>query len=210
MARMVATKAALSIRVDALTDADGKSEELAPSIGLENRAKLESRLRALEHQNDMSGVRRFADKNQQSQRFEMKGQTKTYNADADVVDLVPAQREPMELAVQAVLDVKAEKKRAKEERRAKKKAEKEQKPESESDGEDRMDVEEEKQDKKRKRRESEVNGTKVPKVGNSIFPSLSQPNQWITGGWRNRSRTQSQKEGTQSGKGGSSSFSGGR
>ncbi|OJA07760.1 hypothetical protein AZE42_02995 [Rhizopogon vesiculosus] len=162
MARMVATKAALSIRVDALTDADGKSEELAPSIGLENRAKLESRLRALEHQSDISGVRRFADKNQQSQRFEMKGQTKTYNAAADAVDLVPAQREPMELAVQAVLDVKEEKRKAKEERRAKKKAEKEQKP-KESDDEDRMDVEEEKHDNKRKRRESGANGAEVPK-----------------------------------------------
>ena len=50
MAHMVATKAALSIRVDALTDADGKSELTAPSIGIENRAKLESHLRALEHQ----------------------------------------------------------------------------------------------------------------------------------------------------------------
>ncbi|OAX40137.1 Nop domain-containing protein [Rhizopogon vinicolor AM-OR11-026] len=168
MARMVATKAALSIRVDALTDADGKSEELAPSIGLENRAKLESRLRALEHQSDISGVRRFADKNQQSQRFEMKGQAKTYNAAADAVDLVPAQREPMELAVQAVLDVKEEKRKAKEERRAKKKVEKEHKP-KESDDEDRMDVEEEKHDKKRKRRASEVNGAEVPKVCNSIF-----------------------------------------
>ncbi len=59
MARMVATKAALSIRVDALTDADGKSEEMAPSIGLENRAKLESRLRALEHQGEMGGMRSF-------------------------------------------------------------------------------------------------------------------------------------------------------
>jgi nucleolar protein 58 len=168
---MVATKAALSIRVDALTDADGKSEELAPSIGLENRAKLESRLRALEHQDGLSGVRRFADKNQPSQRFEMKGQTKTYNADADAVDLVPAQREPMELAVQAVLDVKEEKRKAKEERRAKKKVEKEQKP-KESDDEDRMDVEEDKHDKKRKRRESEVNGAEAPKVNNLILPLL--------------------------------------
>ena len=60
MARMVATKAALSIRVDALTDADGKSEPTAPSIGIENRAKLESRLRALEHQLEGDMVRRFA------------------------------------------------------------------------------------------------------------------------------------------------------
>ncbi|KAG2151815.1 Nop domain-containing protein [Suillus cothurnatus] len=137
MARMVATKAALSIRVDALTDADGKSEETAPSIGLENRAKLESRLRALEHQNDLSGVRKFADKNQQPQRFEMKGQTKTYNTAADAVDLVPAQRDPLELAG------------ASRSRR----------------DEDQMDVEEEKEskDKKRKRRESEVNGSEAPK-----------------------------------------------
>lgn len=166
MARMVATKAALSIRVDALTDADGKSEETAPSIGLENRAKLESRLRALEHQNDLSGVRRFADKNQQPQRFEMKGQTQTYNAAADAVDLVPTQRDPLELAVKAVLDVKEEKRKAKEEKRSKKKADKEKKAKEESD-DDHMDVEEENvsKDKKRKRRESEVNGSEAPKVG---------------------------------------------
>ncbi|KAG1863716.1 hypothetical protein F4604DRAFT_1784610 [Suillus subluteus] len=164
MARMVATKAALSIRVDALTDADGKSEETAPSIGLENRAKLESRLRALEHQNDLSGVRRFTDKNQQPQRFEMTGQTKTYNTAADAVDLVPAQRDPLELAVEAVLDVKEEKRKMKEEKRGKKKAEKEKRAKEESD-DDQMDVEEEKEskDKKRKRRESEVNGSEAPK-----------------------------------------------
>ncbi|KAG0698854.1 hypothetical protein DFH29DRAFT_79880 [Suillus ampliporus] len=164
MARMVATKAALSIRVDALTDADGKSEESAPSIGLENRAKLESRLRALEHQNDMSGVRRFADKNQQPQRFEMKGQTKTYNTAADAVDLVPAQRDPLELAVQAVLDVKEEKRKVKEEKNGKKKVEKEKKAKESDD--DQMDVEEKQsKDKKRKRRESEVNGSEAPKNG---------------------------------------------
>jgi nucleolar protein 58 len=174
---MVATKAALSIRVDALTDADGKSEETAPSIGLENRAKLESRLRALEHQNDLSGVRRFADKNQQPQRFEMKGQTKTYNAAADAVDLVPAQRDPLELAVKAVLDVKEEKRKAKEEKRGKKKADKEKKAKEESD-DDQMDVDEEKEskDKKRKRRESEVNGSEAPKVGEFMLspPQLNQ------------------------------------
>ncbi|KAG2345101.1 Nop domain-containing protein [Suillus weaverae] len=175
MARMVATKAALSIRVDALTDADGKSEETAPSIGLENRAKLESRLRALEHQNDLSGVRRFADKNQQPQRFEMKGQTKTYNTAADAVDLVPAQRDPLELAVQAVLDVKEEKRKLKEDKHGKKKAEKEKKAKEkdEEEDDDQMDVEEEKESKvkKRKRRESEVNGSEAPKVGKFMLPS---------------------------------------
>ncbi|KAG6330391.1 hypothetical protein ID866_8697 [Astraeus odoratus] len=162
MARMVATKAALSIRLDALTDPDGKSEEQAPSVGLENRAKLESRLRFLEHQSDASGVRRFADgssKNQQ--RFSMKGETQTYNTATDAVDLVPSQREPLEVAMKAVLDVKEEKKRAKEEKKAKRKAEKE-KQTAETDGDDKMVVDEEskesKKEKKRKRRESEMNG----------------------------------------------------
>jgi len=60
MARMVATKTALSARVDALTDADEKSTPSAPTIGLENRAKLEARLRSLEAESDATGVRRFA------------------------------------------------------------------------------------------------------------------------------------------------------
>lgn len=42
VSRMLANKASLSIRVDALGDEEG------PSIGLEDRAKLEARLRALE------------------------------------------------------------------------------------------------------------------------------------------------------------------
>ena len=156
MARMVATKAALSIRVDALSDADTKSEDQAPSIGMENRAKLEARLHALEQQADGGAVRSaFSGKKQA--RFQMTGETRTYNTAADAVDLVPTQREPMEAAVKAVLDVKAEKKRSKEERKSKKRAEKEEI----EDGleEARMDVDEEskenKKEKKRKRRESE-------------------------------------------------------
>lgn len=160
MARMVATKAALSIRVDALTDADGKSEDQAPSIGMDNRAKLESRLRALEMQGDLAGARKYPDNGRQQRKFEMIGQTKTYNTDADAVDLVPSQREPMEAAISAVLDVKEEKRRAKEEKKAKKKAEKAKANESDDDDEDRMDVDgdESHKEKKRKRRESDTNG----------------------------------------------------
>ncbi|KNZ76846.1 Nucleolar protein 58 [Termitomyces sp. J132] len=122
MARMVATKAALSIRVDALTDSDGKSDSSAPSIGIENRVKLESRLRALEYTGDLAGANRFAEGGKKQQRFEMKGDVKTYNTQADAVDLEKA-------AAQDGSDV-------------------------EIDG----DVKEENKDKKRKRRESEVNG----------------------------------------------------
>ncbi|EAU80596.1 nucleolar protein NOP58 [Coprinopsis cinerea okayama7 len=162
MARMVATKAALSIRVDALTDADGKSEDAASAIGVENRTKLEKRLRDLEHEAEFGTVRRFADGGaKRQQKFEMKGQTKTYNTSADVVmgdaeDLVPTQRETaaVENAVKAVLDVKEQKKKEKEAKKAKKKAEKEKAKESESEDEDKSSKKE-KKEKKRKRRESD-------------------------------------------------------
>ena len=157
MARMVATKAALSIRFDALTNADGKSEPTAPSIGTDNRAKLESRLRALEHEIEGSTIRRFADNGKKQQQFEMKGETKTYNTQADHVDLVSTQRDdPVEVAIKAVLDVKEEKRRAKEERRAKKRAEKEKSSNPEEDSGDAMEVDgsDKEKKKKRKRRES--------------------------------------------------------
>lgn len=125
MARMVATKTALSVRVDALADADDKSEADAARIGTEAKVKLESRLRALEAQDDMGGARRYAEAGgsaaRKTQKVEMRGDAaRTYNASADVVDdLVPTQRDPLEAAVQAVIDVKDEKKRAKEEKRRK-------------------------------------------------------------------------------------------
>ncbi|KAF5390374.1 hypothetical protein D9757_005281 [Collybiopsis confluens] len=158
MARMVATKAALSIRVDALSEPADKSEADAPSIGIAHRAKLESRLRALEYQDGASGVRKFGDNGPKQQKFQMSGETKTYNTQTDFVS---TQREtPQEQAIKIVSDMKEEKKRSKEERKAKK-AEK--KKAQESAAEDAMDVDgeekkKEKKEKKRKRRESSVNG----------------------------------------------------
>lgn len=154
---MVATKAALSIRVDALADANEKSESDAPSIGVAHRAKLESRLRALEYQNDASGVRQFSDSaRKQHSKFEMTGETKTYNTKADAVELVSTQREdPMAVAAKIVEDVKEEKRRAKEERKARKA----EKAKEKKKDEDAMDVDEKrdkKKDKKRKRKEDEM------------------------------------------------------
>jgi nucleolar protein 58 len=162
MARMVATKAALSIRVDALTDSDGKSEDLAASIGVENRAKLESRLRALEHQSELGITNQFSQNNHRQQaRFSMGGETKTYNTKSDLVDFVSTQREdPMEAAVQAVLDAKEEKKKAKEERKAKKSEKAKEKQEDQMNvdevGEQEKESKEDKKEKKRKRRESDM------------------------------------------------------
>ena len=129
MARMVATKAALSIRVDALSDADSKSSADAASIGIENRAKLESRLRALEYRNDLTTTTPFkGEKKKEQPKFEMKTDVKQYNTASDAVGFFPTQRQGAEaLAINAVLDVKeekrrekAEKQRAKEEKRKRK------------------------------------------------------------------------------------------
>ena len=119
MARMVATKAALSIRVDALSDADSKSTVDAASIGIENRAKLESRLRALEYRSDLTTTTPFrGEKKKEQPRFEMKTEVKQYNTAADAVGFLPTQRQGAEaLAINAVLDVKEEKRREKEEKR---------------------------------------------------------------------------------------------
>jgi nucleolar protein 58 len=118
MARMVATKAALSIRLDALSDAESKSDLSAPTIGLEARAKLESRLRGLEHRSDVSGLRsaRGADAGYKQKPFEFQnGQSRAYNHSADVAPVEPTE-------VDTSVSVDTSKKLSKEERKALKKA----------------------------------------------------------------------------------------
>lgn len=162
MARMVATKAALSIRVDALTDVEGKSEHTAPSIGLENRAKLEHRLRKLEEESDQSGVRKFNDKPRNQKKYEPQGDLKVYNTAAD---LVTTQRDPVDVAMDVVEEVKEDKRKEKEskeerkKRKAEKKAKKEVKAESESkasEERDAMDVDEEEERTERKKGEEDT------------------------------------------------------
>ena len=177
MARMVATKTALSVRVDALTEADEKSTPSAPTIGLENRAKLEARLRSLEAESDATGVRRFAAGPHQQKRVKLGPAAPTYNPAADAVGLVSTQREPLEEAVAAVLDVKEEKRRAKEERRAKRRAEKEKaagEPAA-ADGEaDAMEVDgnEGVDEKKRKRRKSDAPTSMVVDHDDGPIPEM--------------------------------------
>jgi nucleolar protein 58 len=159
--------------VDALTDADGKSTDDAPTIGLENRAKLESRLRALEHEADGTATRRTNGQGPKQSRAPFGAPARTYNDAADAPALVSAQREPMEVAVAAVLDVKEEKRKAKEERRAKRRAEKE------KASENGMEVDEAGSDdgseKKRKRRESAVEDVQML-VSAQFFGSILSVN----------------------------------
>merc|ERR1711988_1334506 len=86
VSRMLAAKAALAIRVDALGE-DGNTE-----IGIEHRAKLESRLRALEE----GGARRISGTGKAQakwEKYENKSEVKTYDPSADsTLPSVPKKR----------------------------------------------------------------------------------------------------------------------
>ena len=143
---MVATKASLSIRVDALSDAESRSDPQAAEVGINNRVKLESRLRALEHQAGIQSVRRttIGQNGRQQPKFEMSGAASSYNAATDSVRLesvngmLPTQPQPaVKKAVQAVLDVKDEKREERREERDGKNEKKDKtKRKSEAGGED--------------------------------------------------------------------------
>ncbi|KAJ3260196.1 Nucleolar protein 58 [Chytriomyces hyalinus] len=77
MARTVATKAALSIRVDALGESEG------PTVGIELRAKMEARLRQLEGKAKSSVGSATKGKKDGQKKFEFK-QAKSYNEASDV------------------------------------------------------------------------------------------------------------------------------
>jgi len=141
MARMVATKASLSIRVDALSDADSRSDPQAAEIGITNRVKLESRLRALEHMAGIQSVRKVTSgvNGRQQPRFEMSAGAGSYNAAADsqplgsVRGMLPTHPAPaVEKAVEAVLEVKEEKRAEREKDREERKKEKEKKEKKET------------------------------------------------------------------------------
>ena len=138
MARMVATKAALSIRVDALSDAESRSDPQAAEIGISNRVKLESRLRALEHQSGIQSVRRTTTgaNGRQQPKFELNASNGSYNANADVqvgsvAEMLPTQPESaLKAAVQAVTEVKEEKRAEREGKDEKKDKKKKRKSEA--------------------------------------------------------------------------------
>merc|ERR1711976_1146166 len=77
VSRMLAAKASLAISVDALGEGDATSE-----LGMEHRAKLEGRLRALEegYSRKLGGSGK---KKSQWDKYEDKSEVKTYNASGD-------------------------------------------------------------------------------------------------------------------------------
>ncbi|CBQ72940.1 probable NOP58-required for pre-18S rRNA processing [Sporisorium reilianum SRZ2] len=173
MARMVATKAALSIRLDALADAETKGDEGAPTMGIDARAKLESRLRALEMQSGLSGMRAArtaaGDQGYKQKGFQMEAGGRAYNAAADVAGpsdvaaaahIAPSML-PSTPAKAAPADEVDEKKLSKEERKALKKAKKDEANGTDTPKKDKKDK------KKRSADEADVNATPKSEPGSS-------------------------------------------
>jgi nucleolar protein 58 len=173
MARMVATKASLSIRVDALSDADTKSDVAGAEIGISNRVKLESRLRALEHRAGIVSTRTVTSgqTSRQNPKFELSGASSAYNTATDAVSgMLPTQpaaavdedkkdkKKKRKSEVAESMEVDADESmvsgETKEERKARKEAKKAAKAAKKADGED---GDKDKKSKKRSRA-SEANG----------------------------------------------------
>ena len=157
MARMVATKAALSIRVDALSDAESRSDPQAAEVGITNRVKLESRLRALEHQAGIQSVRRVTAgaNGRQQPKFEMSGAAGSYNSSTDaikmggVTGMLPTQPESaVKRAVEAVQEVKEEKRTEKEDKKKKKRKSEVVDGGADADGDESMVVGETKEERR--------------------------------------------------------------
>ncbi|KAJ9106223.1 Nucleolar protein 58 [Naganishia friedmannii] len=131
MARMVATKAALSIRVDALSDADSKSTAAASNIGIDSRLKLESRLRALEHRAGLP-ITQARSERREMPKFEMQNNGAAYNTQVDDVKLLATQpvqdaiangESTHDIAMDAIAEVKKEKSEDKKDKKKKRKSE---------------------------------------------------------------------------------------
>lgn len=179
MARMVATKAALSIRLDALADAETKGEEGVPTVGIEARAKLESRLRALEMQSGLSGMRSArnaaGDQGYKQKGFQMEAGGRSYNAAADAAGpsdvaaaahLAPSML-PSTPSKPSAEDVD-EKKLSKEERKALKKARKSEvaaasEPATPAAASDAGELSKEERKALKKAKKEEANGVETPK-----------------------------------------------
>lgn len=93
MARMVATKTSLSSRLDALADAETKSDMSSATIGLEQRASLESRLRNLERSIGIQRVRNDNNVSSKKQgKFDYENGAQGYNTNVD--NLIPTEQKP--------------------------------------------------------------------------------------------------------------------
>ncbi|KAI8837997.1 hypothetical protein BJ741DRAFT_656891 [Chytriomyces cf. hyalinus JEL632] len=155
MARTVATKAALSIRVDALGESEG------PTVGIELRAKMEARLRQLEGKAKSTVGSATKGKKDGQKKFEFK-QAKSYNASSDVA---MAEDTPKKRKVDDDEDEVEEPVKAKKSKKAKAEEsdEEEEKPKKSKKSDEDGEGEKKKKKKKEKKEETTDEAEEKPK-----------------------------------------------
>ncbi|DAZ97214.1 TPA: hypothetical protein N0F65_003845 [Lagenidium giganteum] len=137
ISRVLAAKTALAVRVDALGDAP------EATIGFDNRAKVEARVRQLE--NGTSNVISGKGKTKTDTKKYVKAETaKTYNAEADMAAVSSKKRKTEEETASSEEEVKPKKKKSKKEK-------KEKKEEATEEAEPEEDSKEKKKKKKKKK-----------------------------------------------------------
>jgi nucleolar protein 58 len=154
IARMVATKASISVRVDALGDTE------TPDVGLAGRTKIETRLRQLEgragaqvNKDKSGGKKQEAFQFNKSTAYSSKSDTVMTEASTDKKEKKEKKRKADDEDEEAVAEVKKEKKRKTEEdeeKKEKKKSKKDKKDKKEDDDESSS-----KKDKKKKKSKSD-------------------------------------------------------
>jgi len=150
MSRMLAAKAALAVRYDALADADEQTMEMS----IHNRAKLEARLRVLE----TGKVEKGAVKNEKKEKkggFNTKSETMEYDEAADTTlkrKVEETKKEDSDEGIKCEVEsTEPPKKKKKKEKKAKKVVEEEEAPE-----EDATMEEEPSSPKKKKKKKSKT------------------------------------------------------
>ncbi|CAN6674543.1 nucleolar protein 58 [Trichomonascus vanleenenianus] len=146
IARMLAAKASVSLRYDALAE----DREDVATVGIDDRVKLEKRLSALEGR-EISTTRPAVNRVQQ-QKVELV-ESKSYNADADTIIADASMADSDDEEEEEEEEVKKEKKKEKKEKKEKKdKKEKKEKKEK-KDKKRKRDEDEDEEDKKKKKKE---------------------------------------------------------
>ena len=159
VARMVATKASLGARVDAL----GEGDSIEATVGIEGRQKVEARLRHLEGTLLSQSSRKKGDYGAKQKRYEAPvNGVKTYNPASDFTK--PSKKEMKEETLEKS-DEKKRKKRDVDEDDKKEKKRKKRKEEDSSDVDVKKEKKEkEKKEKKEKKKEKSEDGEKTKKT----------------------------------------------
>ena len=150
ISRVLAAKAALAVRVDALTDET--SDEIDTTVGFEGRAKVEARLRQLEGGTVPSGV--SALKAQKTARYDpVAAKTSSNNVQYNVASDVQLDGGSGDKAVDSPADEDAKAKKKKKEKKAKKEKRKKEE-EGLGSGEEKSAKKAKKSKKEKKKRKS--------------------------------------------------------